>query len=283
MKHYTKVLTIAGSETMGSAGINADIKSISANGCFAMPAVTAIVDETPKKIKGYHHIPVDFVISQIESVIDGVGVEAIKTGMLDSEELILAIYHKLKTYHLPPLVIDPVIVSSSDIQIISDGAIKAFKEGLFTLATIITPNLREARRLLERKIDTRSEMEQAAKDLGEIYNTSVIIKSGEFEKDTHTDILYDNTTHKIHSFDYPQIHTKNVNGTGCSLSATIATYLALGNKVYDAVKLSKEYIHHAILSGSEFEFGHGFGPVNHFYKGAPSQITQEDLSKKKCN
>lgn len=272
MKEYTKVLTIAGIETLGSAGIGADFKSIAANGCFGVVAMTSVVNETPGEIKSIYHLPVEFVLSQIDSVLGGLEVQAIKTGMLHSEELINGIYHTLKKYELPPLVIDPVMVNSDNIQLVSGEAVKAFKEKLFTIADVITPNLREGEKLLNCKISSVSEMKEAVVELACTYNTSVIMKSGHFNKGTNTDVFYDLESENTHVFNVDYIDTENVNGTGDTLSASIACFLARGECVRDAVMHAKEYVHKAIISGAGFEFGKGFGPVNHFAEGAPKQF-----------
>lgn len=270
MKHYTKVLAIAGIETLGSAGMGADIKAMSACGCFAVSALTSVVDATPNKIEHFFHLPVDVVVSQIKSVYNGLGVEAIKIGMLHSAELIHAVYNTLNVFtNRPPIVVDPVIVSTTDVQVIDDEAILAYKEGLLSLATIITPNLREARRLIQKPIVSLEEMKAAAQELGHTYHTSCIIKSGEFEGEW-IDVLYDEPNDELTLFRAQKVDTPNKNGTGCSLSSSIASYLARGEKLKDAVSHAKTYLNAAVASGAEFDFSGGNGPINHFVFGAPT-------------
>lgn len=257
-KSLNVVFLIAGSEPLGSAGMQADIKAITACGGYAACALTAIVDEDTQRVKQIHHLPVDLIVSQAESFLGDVGANCIKTGVLPSADIIHGVAGVLKQYPDVKKVIDPVIVNSVGEQLVSNDSIEAYKELLFPLATLITPNRREAEVLLHRKI---SNAEEDIKELGK-WGNSVIIKSLEAPNNQLVDVLYDATTGKVRSFLKDRIDTHNVNGTGDSFSSAIATYLAKDYPLMEAVEKGEEFITRAISLGAEYEFGHGFGPVH---------------------
>lgn len=266
-KQLNIVFLIAGSEPLGSAGMQADIKAITACGGYAACALTGIVDEDTRKVKSVTPLPAELVVSQAESFLGDVGAQCIKTGVLPTAEIIDGVAELLKRYPNVKKVIDPVIVDSNGVQLVSNESIDAYKEKLFSIATLITPNFREAEVLLKRKITNISE---DIKELGQ-WGNSVIVKSMESQvmagrsmpaQDMLSDFLYNAETGEVREFRKRRIATHNVNGTGDSFSSAIATYLAKGYGLNEAVEKGEEFISKAIALGAEYEFGHGYGPVH---------------------
>lgn len=266
-KQLNIVFLIAGSEPLGSAGMQADIKAITACGGYAACALTGIVDEDTRKVKSVTPLPAELVVSQAESFLGDVGAQCIKTGVLPTAEIIDGVAELLKRYPNVKKVIDPVIVDSNGVQLVSNESIDAYKEKLFPIATLITPNFREAEVLLKRKITNISE---DIKELGQ-WGNSVIVKSMESQvmagrsmpaQDMLSDFLYNAETGEVRKFRKRRIDTHNVNGTGDSFSSAIATYLAKGYGLNEAVEKGEEFISKAIALGAEYEFGHGYGPVH---------------------
>lgn len=266
-KQLNIVFLIAGSEPLGSAGMQADIKAITACGGYAACALTGIVDEDTRKVKSVTPLPAELVVSQAESFLGDVGAQCIKTGVLPTAEIIDGVAELLKRYPNVKKVIDPVIVDSNGVQLVSNESIDAYKEKLFPIATLITPNFREAEVLLKRKITNISE---DIKELGQ-WGNSVIVKSMESQvmagrsmpaQDMLSDFLYNAETGEVREFRKRRIATHNVNGTGDSFSSAIATYLAKGHGLNEAVEKGEEFISKAIALGAEYEFGHGYGPVH---------------------
>lgn len=262
-KNFSKVFLIAGSEPLGSAGIQADIKAISACGGFAAGSITCIVNEDTLKVKDICTIPVDLVIGQADSFLGDVGADCIKTGMLYSAELIEAVAGLLKKYSTVPLLVDPVMVSSGGDQLIKNDAVEVYKNHLFPMAKIITPNFREAEILLGRKINKDNIIEDL-KELAQ-WGNSVIVKSVPGDG-ILTDYYYDAIEKQMTSFPKKKIETKNVNGTGDTFGSAIATYIARGYDCLDAVTKAEIFIQQSIKNGAEFSFGQGFGPVHPFYR-----------------
>lgn len=266
-KQLNIVFLIAGSEPLGSAGMQADIKAITACGGYAACALTGIVDEDTRKVKSVTPLPAELVVSQAESFLGDVGAQCIKTGVLPTAEIIDGVAELLKRYPNVKKVIDPVIVDSNGVQLVSNESIDAYKEKLFPIATLITPNFREAEVLLKRKITNISE---DIKELGQ-WGNSVIVKSMESQvmagrsmpaQDMLSDFLYNAETGEVREFRKRRVATHNVNGTGDSFSSAIATYLAKGYGLNEAVEKGEEFISKAIALGAEYEFGHGYGPVH---------------------
>lgn len=265
-KKYPIVFSIAGSDPSGGAGIQADIKTISAIGAYAATAITAVVDENTHSVSGIYPVPTDFVLGQIDSVITDIGADAIKIGMLHSPELIRVLAKKIQTYGVKHIVLDPVMVATSGDSLMKQGLAEALKSDLLPLATIITPNIPEAEQLLQRSILTKEDMYVAVRDLADQFSTSVLLKSGHLQGDVLTDLFYNQESKSIEELSSPRIDTKNTHGTGCTLSSAIATYLALGNSLSESVSFAKEYIYQAIRLGANYEIGKGNGPVNHFWQ-----------------
>ena len=265
--NYKRVLTIAGSDPSGGAGIEADIKTISAHGCYATAAITSVVNENTVGVYGIHEVPVDMVVGQIRSVLDDVGTDAIKIGMIYSAELVNAVAETLRAYHIRNIVVDPVMVATSGDALMKDDLIDALKNSLFPLARVITPNIPEAIKLLgdNRSITTIDEMKDAADELAQ-NGLSVLIKGGHLEQNQITDVLCDCEQQAFCDFPSDKIATKNTHGTGCTLSSAIASNLALGKSLLGAVTASKVYIQEAIEAGAQYEIGNGHGPLHHFYR-----------------
>lgn len=256
-KQLNIVFLIAGSEPLGSAGMQADIKAITACGGYAACALTAIVDEDTRHVKSITPLPVDLIVSQTESFLGDVGAQCVKTGVLPSEEIICGVARKLSEYPSVIKVIDPVIVNSVGEKLVADDAIAAYRELLFPQATLITPNHREASVLLGHPI---KDIDRDLRTLSQ-GRCSVIVKSIECDG-MLCDYLYNKETDQITEFRKEKIQTNNVNGTGDSFASAIATYLAKGYDLNHAVAKGEEFIQRAISLGAEYVFGHDFGPVH---------------------
>ena len=264
-KTYTRVLTIAGSDSGGGAGIQADLKTIGANGCYGMSVITALTAQNTLGVSGIHAVPVDFVVAQMEAVLSDIGVDAVKIGMLFSPELIRAVAEQLQKFGVRTIVLDPVMVAQSGDKLLQDEAIDALKHYLIPLAELITPNLPEASVLLNREITTAAALETAAIELAGLGCRNVLIKGGHLESGDSDDCLYLAHDQRIITFPGVRIATHNNHGTGCTLSSAIASFLAKGENMVTAVGHAKEYITDAIRAGAAYTLGKGHGPVHHFY------------------
>jgi hydroxymethylpyrimidine/phosphomethylpyrimidine kinase len=261
---YSSVLTIAGSDSGGGAGIQADLKTISALGCYGTSAITAVTAQNTLGVTGIHNIPAEIVQGQIISVMDDIKPFAIKIGMVPSAELALAIASALKNYPDVPIVFDPVMVSSSGHRLIESDTMAALEMGLFPKVKIITPNLDEAEILAAMKINTTGDMKEAASRIIKTGCNAVLIKGGHFKGPELFDVYLDkNGFEKV--FRSKAIETRNTHGTGCTLSAAIASFIALGSDMVTAIGKAKAYIHLAIFCGKDVQTGNGHGPLNHFF------------------
>lgn len=265
-KTYNRVLTIAGSDSGGGAGIQADLKAISANGCYGMSVITALTAQNTMGVAAIHPVPVDFVKEQIHAVLKDIGSDAIKIGMLFSPELIEMIAVELKELATGNIVLDPVMVATSGDKLLKDDAVAALKDSLIPIANIITPNLPEASVLLGREITSSEAMREAAEELGDLGCKNVLIKGGHLEEGPSDDLLYMAGSGEVRTYPVERIETNNTHGTGCTLSSAIAAGLAKGMSMEAAVAEGKDYITGAIRSGAKFTIGSGHGPVDHFYK-----------------
>ena len=265
-KHYHRVLTIAGSDSGGGAGIQADLKTFAANGCYGMSVITALTAQNTMGVTAIHAVPVDFVAAQMEAVLLDIGADAVKIGMLFSPELIRTVADGLRRFAVKNIVLDPVMVAQSGDKLLQDEAVAALKQELIPLASLITPNLPEASVLLDREIADQMALEAAAVDLGKLGCANVLIKGGHLEGETCTDCLYFGDEERLITLPGDRIVTRNNHGTGCTLSSAIASYLAWGEDMEAAVRMGKDYITSAILAGAEYEIGHGNGPVHHFFR-----------------
>ncbi|WP_143959219.1 bifunctional hydroxymethylpyrimidine kinase/phosphomethylpyrimidine kinase [Litoribacter populi] len=261
---YIPVLTIAGSDSGGGAGIQADLKTFAALGCFGTSAITAITVQNTLGVSAIHSIPPEIIKGQILAVIEDIKPKAIKIGMLDRPEVVDVIVEILKAYPKIPVVFDPVMVATSGDKLIQDETVEALSKNLIPLCKIITPNLDEAEILTGMKIKDKEEMEIAGLKLISLGAKAVLLKGGHLAGETVYDVLVkDGNAHL--TFDKPKIHTKNVHGTGCTLSSAIAAELAKGQTLEEAVENARDYIWQAIDQGKDVVTGAGSGPLNHFY------------------
>ena len=274
IEHH-KVFLIAGSEPLGSAGIQADIKSVTACGGYAAGALTCIVNEDTREVKGIMSIPVEMVEGQCRSFLGDVGADCIKTGMLYSHDVIHAVAQILKDFSSVPCVVDPVMVSTAGARLLKEDAIECYKNELFAHATIITPNRREAEVLLGRPMNPRN-MKADLRALCANGNAVIVKSIGEAdggaaagsacEGGVLKDYFYDPATDRMRIFSKKYIKTNNRNGTGDTLASAIATYLARGFKLADAVAYSEKFIQKAIAAGANYDFGSGFGGTQPFFR-----------------
>ncbi|MDD4141194.1 MAG: bifunctional hydroxymethylpyrimidine kinase/phosphomethylpyrimidine kinase [Bacteroidales bacterium] len=261
-----RVLTIAGSDSGGGAGIQADIKTISACGCYAMSAITAITVQNTQGVSGVHPIPVDIINGQIEVVLSDIGADAIKIGMLNSSEVIIGIRETLERLKFKNIVLDPVMVATSGDKLMQDEAIETLRTVLIPYARVITPNIPEAEILSGMKINNQNDMPECAKKLSAGGSVSVLLKAGHLTEDNLVDIFYNAETGETIRLESKRIYTRNTHGTGCTLSSALASFIALGYPLTEAAIRAKDYINEAIIHGAKYEIGHGHGPVDHFYK-----------------
>lgn len=267
MKRYSTVLTIAGSDSGGGAGIQADIKAISATGGYAASAITAITVQNTLGVQDVMPVPVDIVKGQIRAVLSDIGAEAVKIGMLHNAELIRAIKSVLEEFGIRNIVLDPVMVSTSGHRLIEESAVHVLSEELIPMARVITPNVPEAEILACETIGSGSDLPRIARKLSKGGRVSVLMKAGHLNGDEVEDVFYNAENDTLIELISPRVYTVNTHGTGCTLSSAFASYLAQGYGLDDAARASKAYIAAALKSGAGYEIGHGHGPVNHFYDG----------------
>lgn len=253
-----KVLTIAGSDCSGGAGIQADLKTICAHRLYGMSVITALTAQNTTGVYGVMEAGADFVAKQIDCVFTDIPPDAVKIGMVASPEIIRVIAKKLKEYNAKNIVIDPVMVATSGSKLISDSSAEVLSTLLLPLGTIITPNLAEAQQLSGIEIKTTEAMEKSAKIIAENINGSVLIKGGHLET-TADDLLY--TNGKAIWYSGKRVNSANTHGTGCTLSSAIACNLAMGYSLEESVKNAKAYITRAIQAG--LNLGKGSGPLQH--------------------
>lgn len=274
MKRYNRVLTIAGSDSGGGAGIQADIKTIEACGCYAESAITAITVQNTLGVEAVHPVPVEIIGGQIDAVLSDIGADAVKIGMLHSREVVLCVREALKRNNARNIVLDPVMVSTSGHRLIEEDAVEALRSELVPYADVITPNIPEAEILLRcgsgnagLKLELQDELPDAARMLSECCGgVSVLLKAGHLSEEQVVDVFYDSKTGQCHKLPSVRVQTRNTHGTGCTMSSAFASMLALGKTLPEAAEGAKRFINEAIIAGAEYSIGHGFGPVHHLYK-----------------
>ena len=259
------VLTIAGTDPSGGAGIQADIKTLSATGSYAASVITALTAQNTQGVQAIYEIPVDFFIQQLNAVFSDLTIDAVKIGMLHNEKIIEALAVTLLKIKPNNIVLDPVMIAKNGCALLASNTLPFLKKRLFPLVTIITPNIAEAEMISERKIQQFSDMESAAKTMGEEYGVDVLIKGGHLQTPKSSDVLYSLKDNKLFWFHADRIDSHNTHGTGCTLSSAIASYLAQGHSVQEAISLAKQYLTLALQAGKHLHIGHGCGPVHHFY------------------
>lgn len=264
---YLKTLTIAGSDSGGGAGIQADIKTMSALGCFATSVITAVTAQNTCGVTAIHHIPPAVIRAQLAAVMDDICPSVVKIGMLGCRETIDCVADELARRSGFLTVIDPVMAATSGDMLMQEDAREAMEERLFPLATLLTPNLPEAEALCGMAIDGNETMVEAGRKLVDKGCEAVLLKGGHMQGTTKTDLLV--TRCEAIRYESPAVATANTHGTGCTLSAAIASFLARGYVLGDAVKAAKDYIDRALRAGSDVVTGKGAGPVNHFFQPQP--------------
>lgn len=258
-----KVLTIAGSDCSGGAGIQADIKTMTVHGVYGMSVITALTAQNTTGVNSVSTVDPEFVKAQLDSVFSDITPDAVKIGMVATSEIAEAIAEKLVEYNAQNIVLDPVMVSTSGGKLVVDTAVNTIIEKLVPLATLVTPNIPEAEVILDRTIANDMDCLKAAQKLARDFKTSILLKGGHL-KTSSNDLLFSNG--KLINFRGEHIETNNTHGTGCTLSSAIACNLALGMDLNASVKSAKEFITNTIKASVDLKIGNGNGPLNHSYK-----------------
>ena len=261
MNKYATILSIAGSDCSGGAGIQADLKAISALGGYAATAITAITVQNTCGVRAIHPVPPEFVKGQIEVVMEDIRPDAIKIGMINEVDIVKVIADSIRKYQPKWVVFDPVMVSTSGCKLIEDEAIESIKTELMPLSDVITPNLKEAEVLLDRKIETFEEMKEAAVALLRFGSKAVLLKGGHLHGNNMTDILQFSEKESPVLYNGVKTESRNTHGTGCTLSSAIASNLAKGRDLETSVEAAKRYISEALAA--MLDLGSGSGPMNH--------------------
>ena len=262
---YLRLLTIAGSDSGGGAGIQADLKTFSALGCFGMSAITALTAQNTCGVRAIHGVPPDMLASQIDAVVEDINVDAVKIGMLHSPEIVRAVADAIDRHSLRHVVLDPVMVATSGAVLIDSPAIAALVRELFGRAVLITPNLDEASLLVGRTLTSEQDMQAAALELLAKGARAVLLKGGHLAGDVVSDLLQVAGA-APYWMRAPRIATANTHGTGCTLSSAIAVYLALDHSLTDAVEAARVYVRGALAAGARVKTGQGSGPLNHGFE-----------------
>lgn len=263
MTTYPRALTIAGSDSGGGAGIQADLKTFAALGCYGMSVITALTAQNTVAVTGIHPVPPEFIEQQIDAVMSDIGSDAVKIGMLHSSDVIHAVAGRLRQHGARNIVVDPVMVAKSGDRLLQPEAVEALASVLLPMATVITPNLPEAEALLGRPVVGVKQMREACVELAGLGPLAVLLKGGHLPGAQSPDLLYVRADGSLSVLDADRIETDNTHGTGCTLSSAIAAYLARGYPISEAVAGAKDYITQAIRAGAKYRLGHGHGPVHH--------------------
>ena len=275
-----KAMTIAGSDSGGGAGIQADLKTFAALGVYGASTLTAITAQNTVRVSAVHEIPTDVITAQIDAVLSDIGADAVKTGMLSSSAIIECVVEAMKKHGIQQLVVDPVMVAKSGDSLLREDAVDCLRTRLLPLAAVVTPNIPEAEALTGTKIVSDADVRRAAESIVAMGARSVVVKGGHREGPA-TDQIYDGTANReftaprfdtdvlvtadgAERFEGPRIDTTHTHGTGCTFASAVAAGLARGMAVTEAVALAKDYVTEAIRSS--FPIGQGHGPLNHFYK-----------------
>ncbi len=259
---YPRVLSIAGSDSGGGAGIQADLKTFSALGCFGMTAITALTAQNTRGVRSIHGVPAQMLRDQIDAVMEDIGVDAVKIGMLHSPEIVRTVAEAIDRHALKNVVFDPVMVATSGAVLIDNSAVDVLVRELFPRVAVITPNLDEAALLVGRTLCTAQDMEQAALALLDKGAHAVLLKGGHLPGNVVIDLLVTQQGEKLW-MEAPRIHSPNTHGTGCTLSSAMAAYLATGATLVEAVQQARTYIREALQHGAQVRTGKGSGPLNH--------------------
>ncbi len=268
---YPRVLSIAGSDSGGGAGIQADLKTIAALGCYGMNAITALTAQNTLGVRAIHGVPPEILSAQIDAVVEDIGVHAVKIGMLHAPEIVMAVAGAIDRHALQKVVLDPVMVATSGAVLIDNPAIAVLVRELFPRAVLVTPNLDEAALLVGRPLQNAQDMESAAGELLAMGARAVLLKGGHLPGDTVMDLLV-TAGGCSHWMQAPRIPSANTHGTGCTLSSAIASGLALGLPLLEAVEMARAFVRAAMLAGANVKTGAGGGPLNHGHAPVPMRL-----------
>ena len=255
-------LTIAGSDSGGGAGIQADLKTFAAHGVYGTSAIAALTAQNTRAVLGIHPVPAAFVVSQIDAVASDIGVGAAKTGMLAAPDVVEAVADALRRWAFPFVVVDPVMVAKSGDRLLADAAVRTVARDLLPLATVATPNLMEAEVLIGRVVGTRQEARDAARRIVDLGARAAVVKGGHFDEPDVVDLLFDGR--QFHEYRRARQQTRHTHGTGCTFASALAANLALGHGLAEAVQRTTDYVAGAIAHG--LAIGGGHGPVDHFWQ-----------------
>ena len=271
---YPRLLSIAGSDSGGGAGIQADLKTFAALGCFGMTAITALTAQNTLGVRAIHAVPGQMLRDQIDAVVEDIGVDAVKVGMLHSAETVRTVAAAIDRHGLSSVVLDPVMMATSGARLIDDEAQAVLVSDLFHRASLITPNLDEAAMLVGQPLTSEADMEAAARRLLEMGARAVLLKGGHLPGETVSDLLLvrEGPAHWMRA---PRIRTVNTHGTGCTLSSAVAAHLALGAALMQAVELARQFVRGALEAGAAVRTGGGSGPLNHGF--APDRMRLQPL------
>ena len=259
---YLRVLSIAGSDSGGGAGIQADLKTFAALGCYGMTAITALTAQNTLGVRAIHGVPPQMLRDQLDAVLEDIGAHAVKIGMLHAPEIVQTVAESIDRHALQKVVLDPVMVATSGAVLIDNPAIMVLVRELFPRALVITPNLDEASLLVGRPLINEADMEAAAREMLTMGANAVLLKGGHLSGDLVCDLLLTKSG-QAHWMRAPRIHTGNTHGTGCTLSSAIAAYLALGGTLLESVQAARTYVRAALEASSKVRTGAGSGSLNH--------------------
>ena len=259
------VLTIAGSDSSAGAGIQADIKTISALGCYAASVITALTAQNTQGVQGIYDISPKFIKQQLQSVVNDLDISAVKIGMLHNRDTIVAIAEFLQEFPFKNIVLDPVMVAKSGHHLLQSEVIALLQQTIFNHVNLLTPNVYEAEKIIATNIKTALQQEAAAVAIGQCYAINVLVKGGHIDSDQAADVLYNYESGVCYWFNETRVDTPNTHGTGCTFSSAIAAYLAQGLDLVAAISAAKKYLTNALIAGKSLAVGKGCGPVDHFY------------------
>jgi len=265
---YARVLSIAGSDSGGGAGIQADLKTMAAHGCYGMTAITALTAQNTQGVRAVHPVPVAHLVQEMDAVADDIGVDAVKTGMLATPDVVHAVVAAIQRHGWTQVVVDPVMVATSGDMLMAKETVEVLVASLFPLATLVTPNLDEAECLIGQRITRVEQLLPAAQRLIGQGARAVLLKGGHLPGNEVVDLLLTAEGEYLHLAS-PRVASVNVHGTGCTLSSAIACQLALGQPRTQAVRAARSYILQAIEAGASVQTGRGHGPLNHGFAPSP--------------
>ena len=268
-QRYARVLSIAGSDSGGGAGIQADLKTFAALGCYGMTAITALTAQNTVGVTGIHGVPPDFLKAQIQAVVEDIGVDAVKLGMLHAPEVVEVVAWAIDRYQLKNVVLDPVMIATSGDRLIAAETVQVLVRELFPRAVVVTPNLDEAALLVGHAIGGIDALDGAADELLALDAKAVLLKGGHLPGDEVVDVLLERNGARKRLASQ-RIASRNLHGTGCTLSSAIAAHLALGLALPEAVERARTYILGAMRAGANVQVGAGHGPLNHGFAPVPT-------------